>query len=114
MTDLSPLAQCGPDRAHGQYAPILVAHMVRISGNVGSSVGILYFVNTLGSAVACLMCAIFIMRLSESPAPSIWQPVSTARSGRHGRVFPETRPAGQRVIGRTDQVTVPQGRTASR
>ena len=36
-------------------------HLVRISGNVGTSVGILYFVNTLGSAVACLMSARFIM-----------------------------------------------------
>ena len=47
----------------GSTLPILVAHLVRISGNVGTSVGILYFVNTLGSAVACLMSAKFIMRL---------------------------------------------------
>jgi spermidine synthase len=47
----------------GATLPILVAHLVRISGNVGASVGILYFVNTLGSAVACLMSAKFIMRL---------------------------------------------------
>jgi spermidine synthase len=47
----------------GSTLPILVAHLVRISGNVGTSVGILYFVNTLGSAVACLMSAKFIMRM---------------------------------------------------
>jgi len=46
----------------GSTLPILVAHLVRISGNVGSSVGALYFANTLGSAVACLMSAKFIMR----------------------------------------------------
>jgi spermidine synthase len=37
----------------GATLPLLVAQLVRISGNVGQSVGILYFVNTLGSAVAC-------------------------------------------------------------
>jgi spermidine synthase len=47
----------------GSTLPILVAHLVRISGNVGSSVGLLYFVNTLGSAAACLMSAMFIMQL---------------------------------------------------
>jgi len=52
-----------PTLLMGATLPILVAHVVRISGNVGTSVGILYFVNTLGSAVACLMSAKFIMRL---------------------------------------------------
>lgn len=47
----------------GSTLPILVAHLVRISGNVGASVGTLYFVNTLGSAVACLLSAKFIMKL---------------------------------------------------
>lgn len=36
----------------GATLPLLVAHSVRRSGNVGRSVGVLYFVNTLGSAVA--------------------------------------------------------------
>jgi len=35
----------------------------RFSRNVGASVGMLYFVNTLGSAFACLICARFLMRL---------------------------------------------------
>ena len=47
----------------GSTLPILVAHLVRISGNVGASVGILYCVNTLGSAAACLMSAYCIMRV---------------------------------------------------
>lgn len=47
----------------GSTLPILVAHLVRISGNVGTSVATLYFVNTLGSAVACLLSAKFIMNL---------------------------------------------------
>lgn len=56
----------------GSTLPFLVAHLVRISGNVGKSVGSLYFVNTLGSAVACLLCALFIMRaLGESGSISL-------------------------------------------
>src|SRR5215469_2695620 len=51
----------------GATLPLLVAHLVRISGNVGRSVGILYFVNTLGSAAACFAAALFTMRyLGES------------------------------------------------
>ncbi len=41
----------------GATLPLLVAELVRLSRNVGRSVGILYFVNTLGSAVACFMAA---------------------------------------------------------
>ena len=47
----------------GSTLPLLVAHMVRLSGNVGQSVGMLYFVNTLGSAAACFIAAAFTMRL---------------------------------------------------
>jgi spermidine synthase len=47
----------------GGTLPFLVAHLVRISRNVGESVGMLYFVNTLGSATACLLSALFIMRV---------------------------------------------------
>ena len=47
----------------GGTLPFLVAHLVRISHNVGESVGMLYFVNTLGSAAACLCSAVFILRL---------------------------------------------------
>jgi spermidine synthase len=41
----------------GATLPLLVAQLVTLSGNVGRSVGILYFVNTLGSAVACFVAA---------------------------------------------------------
>jgi spermidine synthase len=46
----------------GATLPLLVAHMVQVSGNVGRSVGALYFVNTLGSAAACLTAGFVIMR----------------------------------------------------
>ena len=46
----------------GATLPLLVEHLVRISNNVGHSVGLLYFVNTLGSAAACFVAAFFMMR----------------------------------------------------
>jgi len=45
----------------GATLPILVAYRVRSSGNVGRSVGMLYFVNTLGSAVGSLAAAAWIL-----------------------------------------------------
>ncbi len=52
-----------PTTLMGATLPFLVAHLVGISRNVGESVGALYFVNTLGSAAACLLSAVFLMRL---------------------------------------------------
>ena len=47
----------------GATLPLLTAHLVKHSGNVGRSVGLLYFANTLGSAFACFMVASYLMRL---------------------------------------------------
>jgi spermidine synthase len=44
----------------GATLPLLVAHAVRRSGNVGKSVSVLYFVNTLGSAIAAV-AAVFLL-----------------------------------------------------
>jgi len=44
-----------PTAFMGSTLPILLEHLVRTSQNVGSCVGALYFVNTLGSGVACLV-----------------------------------------------------------
>ncbi|MGC1382543.1 MAG: hypothetical protein WA823_02110 [Candidatus Acidiferrales bacterium] len=46
----------------GATLPLLVQHLVARSGSVGSSVALLYFVNTFGSAVACYLCATFLLR----------------------------------------------------
>jgi predicted membrane-bound spermidine synthase len=46
----------------GATLPVLVAYLMRFSRNVGRSVGSLYFVNTLGSAAACLLAAEVTMR----------------------------------------------------
>jgi predicted membrane-bound spermidine synthase len=46
----------------GSTLPILVSYAVRLSRNVGASVGSLYAVNTLGSAYACFCAGLFLMR----------------------------------------------------
>jgi len=46
----------------GATLPLLVEHLVLRSKRVGSSVSTLYFVNTFGSAVACYICATFLLR----------------------------------------------------
>ena len=51
-----------PTMLMGATLPILVEHLVRRSGRVGASVSRLYFVNTLGSAMACYLCAKFLLR----------------------------------------------------
>jgi predicted membrane-bound spermidine synthase len=45
-----------PTLLMGATLPVLVSHLARRSGNVGSSVGLLYYVNTLGAGAACLFC----------------------------------------------------------
>jgi len=50
-----------PTMLMGGTLPLLVAHMVRKNGNVGKSVGQLYFVNTLGSAIASIASVMVIM-----------------------------------------------------
>ncbi|MBX3460128.1 MAG: fused MFS/spermidine synthase [Planctomycetes bacterium] len=51
-----------PTLLMGATLPVLTAHLVRHTQNVGRSVGLLYFVNTMGSAVACFAVALFLMR----------------------------------------------------
>src|SRR5262249_31621103 len=65
-----------PTLLMGATLPILVAHLVRMSGQVGSAVGTLYYVNTLGASAACLLCAAVIfpflgMRAAVSIAAAI-------------------------------------------
>jgi spermidine synthase len=51
-----------PTMLMGATLPLLVQHFTRGSLLVGHSVAVLYFVNTFGSAVACYLCATFLMR----------------------------------------------------
>ena len=50
-----------PTLLMGGTLPILVVWLVRRSGNVGRSVGMLYFVNTLGSALGAIAAALWIL-----------------------------------------------------
>jgi len=52
-----------PTLAMGATLPLLVAHLVRQSGNVGRAVGLLYFVNTLGAACGAVAAAVLLLRL---------------------------------------------------
>jgi spermidine synthase len=49
-----------PTLLMGATLPVLVAHLVRRSGNVGSAVGLLYYVNTLGAGAACLVATVLL------------------------------------------------------
>src|SRR5947199_4904293 len=49
-----------PTLLMGATLPILVGHLVRRSGQVGSAVGLLYYVNTLGAGAACLAGMVLI------------------------------------------------------
>ncbi len=51
-----------PTMGMGATLPLLVAYFVRHTGNVGRSVGLLYFVNTIGSACACFAAAWYLMK----------------------------------------------------
>ena len=51
-----------PTMLMGATLPVLVSHTVRLSRNVGASVGALYSANTFGSAAACFCAGIFLMR----------------------------------------------------
>lgn len=52
-----------PTLLMGATLPLLVGHLVLRSGNVGSAVGQLYYVNTLGAGAACLVCAVLLFPL---------------------------------------------------
>src|SRR5215831_5893833 len=49
-----------PTLLMGATLPVLVSHLVRRSGQVGSAVGLLYYVNTLGAGAACLVSAVLL------------------------------------------------------
>jgi predicted membrane-bound spermidine synthase len=50
-----------PTLLMGATLPLLAAHAVRATGNVGRSVGALYCVNTLGSAAASVLAATVLL-----------------------------------------------------
>src|SRR5260221_1165309 len=55
----------------GATLPLLTAQLVRLNRNVGQAVGLLYFANTLGSAVACFVAALVSMRPLGMSGPGL-------------------------------------------
>jgi predicted membrane-bound spermidine synthase len=55
------LAVLLPTTLMGATLPLLVAFLVRSTGNVGRTVGLLYFVNTAGSAFAAIAAVLLIL-----------------------------------------------------
>jgi hypothetical protein len=51
-----------PTACMGLTLPLLADHLVRTFSSAGYSVGVLYFSNTFGFAVACDLCATFLLR----------------------------------------------------
>src|SRR5690242_16157570 len=47
-----------PTLLMGATLPLLVGHLARRSGNTGSTVGLFYYVNTLGAGAACFVSAL--------------------------------------------------------
>ena len=61
MTALASLALViVPTLLMGATLPILVSHLVHRSRHVGSAVGLLYYVNTLGAGAACILGAVLL------------------------------------------------------
>lgn len=52
-----------PTLLMGATLPLLVGYLAQRSGNVGSAVGQLYYVNTLGAGAACLVAAVLLFPL---------------------------------------------------
>ncbi len=68
-----------PTLLMGATLPLLVEQLVQSSRSVGYSVATLYFVNTLGSAVACFLCAQVLLRnLGESGSVTLAVCLNTA------------------------------------
>jgi predicted membrane-bound spermidine synthase len=68
-----------PTMLMGATLPLLVEQLVRTSKSVGYSVSTLYFVNTLGSAIACFVCATTLMRnFGQSGSVTIAACINTA------------------------------------
>jgi predicted membrane-bound spermidine synthase len=104
-----------PTMLMGATLPILVEHLVRRSGHVGASVSRLYFVNTLGSAIACYLCARFLLhQFGQAGSVSIAACLNTivgATAYLYGRrpakVGAEGAPVQEKVSQETSPIALP-------
>jgi len=99
-----------PTMLMGATLPLLVEQLVRNSRSVGYSVATLYFVNTLGSAVACYVCAEVLLRnLGQSGSVTMAACINTvvgATAFLYGR-------SERRKQEADDVATVPAGMTST-
>jgi spermidine synthase len=66
----------------GATLPLLAEHLVLRTKRVGASVSTLYFANTFGSAIACYLCATFLLRdFGQSGSVSIAASLNAAVGG---------------------------------
>lgn len=70
-----------PTLLMGSTLPLLVTQMVKVTENVGRSVGKLYFVNTLGSAVACFFAVVAMPALGQSGSVLLAAAINTCVGG---------------------------------
>ena len=94
-----------PTLLMGATLPILVSRLVRRSGQVGGAVGLLYYVNTLGAAAACLICStvlfpFFGMHSAIYTAAGINVAVAVGALAMHAIHPDEARPVAARSTGR--------------
>jgi spermidine synthase len=98
----------------GATLPLLVQHLVGRSGRVGSSVALLYFVNTFGSAVACYLCGTFLLRdFGQSGSVLLAASVNglvglSALALGYGQPTPHAQPTPQEEL-RSFESTTPSG-----
>jgi len=99
-----------PTLLMGATLPLLVEHLVAHSGQVGLSVSRLYFANTFGSAIACYLCAAFLLRaFGQSGSVTLAACLNTlvgAAAYLYGRRL-QTTGAGDKGIFSVDDITPP-------
>ena len=96
-----------PTLLMGATLPVLVGYLARRSGNVGSTVGLLYYVNTLGAGAACLASAILLFPFLGM-SKSIYVAVAMNAAVAVGALAAQWSGSGSRLEPR-DSTTVPPG-----
>jgi spermidine synthase len=92
---LTVIVVMAPTTLMGATLPLLVSYLVRSTSNVGRAVGVLYFVNTAGSALASFAAILFLLRtLGETRSTWLAAVINLSVAvvvlfeGRRGRVAP--------------------------
>jgi predicted membrane-bound spermidine synthase len=108
-----------PTMLMGATLPLLVEQLVRSSRSVGYSVATLYFVNTLGSAVACYVCAQVLLRsFGQSGSVTLAACLNTVVGataflyGRSQRLKPEEAEASEGAAGTSSEKVLRLGTAA--